>query len=80
MKDIIVEPSTKFDFKCNDYVAFKDREVCERLRKMSGVELEKHEDCDPKDPEEFRRNAGTIVFISDMNAPVESIYATYEER
>ena len=40
MKDIIVEPSTKFDFKCNDYVAFKDREVCERLRKMSGVELE----------------------------------------
>ena len=27
MKDIIVEPSTKFDFKCNDYVAFKDREV-----------------------------------------------------
>ena len=44
MKDIIIEPSTKFDFKCNDYVAFKDREVCERLRKMSGVELEKHED------------------------------------
>ncbi|MCF0121465.1 MAG: hypothetical protein HUJ65_07495 [Oscillospiraceae bacterium] len=44
MKDIIIEPATKFDFKCADYVPFKDREVCERLRQMSGKELEKHED------------------------------------
>ncbi|MCQ2437337.1 MAG: hypothetical protein MJ099_02945 [Clostridia bacterium] len=44
MKDIIFDPPTKFDFKCGDYVAFKDRELCERLRLMSGKELEKHED------------------------------------
>ena len=31
MKDIIFDPPTKFDFKCGDYVPFKDREVCERL-------------------------------------------------
>ena len=41
MKDIIFDPPTKFDFKCADYVPFKDREVCERLRKLSGKELEK---------------------------------------
>ena len=56
---------------------FRDTET---TKKEEQHRLEKHEDCDPKDPEEFRRNAGTIVFISDMNAPVESIYATYEER
>ena len=44
MKDIITEPATKFAFKCNDYVPFKDRELCEKLRLMSGKDLEKHED------------------------------------
>ena len=43
MKDIIYDPSTKFDFKCADYVPFKDRELCEKLRLMSGTELEKRE-------------------------------------
>lgn len=43
MKDIITDPATKFTFKCGDYVPFKDREVCERVRKMSGTELEKRE-------------------------------------
>ncbi len=43
MKDIIFDPPTKFDFKCADYVPFKDRELCEKLRKMSGKELEKRE-------------------------------------
>lgn len=46
MKDIIFDPPTKFDFKCGDYVPFKDREVCERLRKISGKELEKHSNPD----------------------------------
>ena len=41
MKDIIYDPATKFDFKCADYVPFKDREVCERLRQISGKDLEK---------------------------------------
>ena len=39
----IFEPATDFAFKPADFVPFKDREVCERLRKMSGTELEKHE-------------------------------------
>ena len=43
MSEIIFDPATKFDFKCADYVPFKDREVCERVRKLSGVELEKRE-------------------------------------
>ena len=43
MKDIIFDPPTKFEFKCGDYVPYKDREVCERVRKMSGTELEKRE-------------------------------------
>ncbi len=43
MKDIIFDPPTKFDFKCADYVPFKDRELCEKLRLMSGKELEKRE-------------------------------------
>ena len=46
MKDISFDPPTKFDFKCGDYVPFKDREVCERLRKISGTDLEKHENPD----------------------------------
>ena len=44
MKDIIFDPPTKFDFKCGDYVPFKDREVCERVRKLSGTDLEKREE------------------------------------
>ncbi len=40
MKDIVFDPSTKFDFKCADYVPFKDRELCEKLRKISGTDLE----------------------------------------
>ena len=48
MKDIIFDPPTSFDFKCADYVPFKDREVCERLRKISGKDLEKHPNPDFK--------------------------------
>lgn len=43
MKDIIFDPPTQFSFKCADYVPFKDREVCERLRQLSGTDLEKRE-------------------------------------
>ncbi len=46
MKDIILDPATKFDFKCADYVPFKDRELCEKLRKISGKDLEKHANPD----------------------------------
>ena len=48
MKDIIFDPPTDFAFKPGDYVPFKDREVCERLRKLSGKELEKHPNPDFK--------------------------------
>ena len=40
----IFDPATDFAFKPADFVPFKDREVCERLRKISGTDLEKHED------------------------------------
>ena len=48
MKNIIFDPPTSFDFKCADYVPFKDRELCERLRKISGKDLEKHPNPDFK--------------------------------
>ena len=43
MKDWIVDPATKFDFQPHEFVPFKDKEVCERVRKMSGKELEQRE-------------------------------------
>ena len=46
MENIIFDPPTRFDFKCAEYVPFKDREVCERLRKISGKDLEKHANPD----------------------------------
>lgn len=36
----IFEPATDFAFKPADYVPFKDRELCEKLRKISGTDLE----------------------------------------
>ncbi len=39
----IFDPATDFAFKPADFVPFKDRGLCEKLRKMSGTELEKHE-------------------------------------
>ena len=46
MKDILFDPPTDFAFQPGDYVPFKDREVCERLRKLRGKELEKHPNPD----------------------------------
>ena len=43
MKDFIVDPATKFDFQPAAFVPFKDKEVCERVRKLSGKDLEKRE-------------------------------------
>lgn len=43
MKDIIFDPPTKFNFKCADYVPFRDRELCEKLRQLSGKELERRD-------------------------------------
>ena len=43
MKDWIVDPATKFDFQPHEFVPFKDKAVCERVRKMSGKELEQRE-------------------------------------
>ena len=40
------DPATTFDFKPADYVPFKDRELCEKLRKISGTDLEKHTRAD----------------------------------
>ena len=46
MSKMIFDPPTDFAFKCGDYVPFKDRELCERLRKISGKDLEKHPNPD----------------------------------
>ena len=43
MQDIIVDPATPFSFEPSAFVPFKDRAVCERVRKMSGKELEQRE-------------------------------------
>ena len=37
----IFEPASTFNFTPADYVPFKDRELCEKLRKISGTDLEK---------------------------------------
>ena len=37
------DPPTPWNFTPADFVPFKDRELCERLRKISGKDLEKHE-------------------------------------
>ena len=39
----ITDPATKMSFNPSDFVPFKDREVCERVRNMSGKELETRE-------------------------------------
>lgn len=46
MDRIKTDPATDFAFIPGDYVPFKDREVCERLRKISGSDLEKHPNPD----------------------------------
>lgn len=38
----LFEPSNDFKFQPADFVPFKDRELCEKLRKISGTDLEKH--------------------------------------
>ena len=42
----IFDPATTFDFKPASFVPFKDRELCEKLRKISGTDLEKHTRAD----------------------------------
>lgn len=46
--NIKFDPATDFDFIPGDYVPFKDRKVCEKLRKISGTDLEKHPNPDFK--------------------------------
>lgn len=42
MRKIKIEPATDFLFSTSACVPFPDREVCERVRKISGKDLEKH--------------------------------------
>ena len=46
MSRIVYEPAGDWAFAPAEFVPFKDREVCERLRKMSGKELERHANPD----------------------------------
>ena len=43
MANIVFDPATKFNFNPADFVPFKDKEVCDRVRKLSGTDLEKRE-------------------------------------
>ncbi len=40
------DPATTFKFEPASFVPFKDREICEKLRKISGTDLEKHTKAD----------------------------------
>ena len=42
--------------------------------------LDRRDGFDPAELEEFRRNAGTIVFVSNLDASPETVYTAYEER
>ena len=42
----IFDPATDFAFTPASFVPFKDRELCEKLRKISGKDLEKHSNPD----------------------------------
>ena len=46
MNNFTFEPATDWNFVPAEFVPFKDREVCERLRKLSGKELEQHPNPD----------------------------------
>ncbi len=43
-KTIKTDPATKFNFKPAEFVPFKDRELCEKLRKMTVKQYEKTEE------------------------------------
>ena len=38
-----LEPNTKLSFNPADFIPFRDRAVCERVRNISGQDLEKRE-------------------------------------
>jgi len=48
MEMIKVDPATDFNFVPSEFVPFRDRAVCERVRKISGKDLEKHNNPDFK--------------------------------
>lgn len=48
MNNIKFDPPTDFKFTPSEFVPFKDRDECERVRKISGKDLEKHHNPDFK--------------------------------
>lgn len=44
-----LDPATSFAFKPGDYVPFKNREICEKVRQLSGKDIEKREPWHNKD-------------------------------
>lgn len=57
--------------------AFRDTDIAKGEEQ---VWLEEHPEYDPADLDRFRRQAGTIVFVSDMDASPENMFAAYEQR
>ena len=56
---------------------FRDADIANTEEKAW---LQKHPDYDPQVLSELRKEFGSIVFISDLDAPAEVIYSSYEER
>ena len=57
--------------------AFRDPEIA-KIEEEAWVE--EHKDYSPEELERMRTEFGTIVFISDLDAPPEVMFAAYEER
>lgn len=57
--------------------AYRDPDIANTEEKAW---LEEHHDYDPSELADMRQVFGSIVFISDLDAPLETMYAAYEER
>ena len=56
---------------------FRDADIAYAEEK---IWLQEHSHYDPAELSELRKEFGSIVFVSDLDAPPETIYASYEER
>ncbi len=56
---------------------FRDSDIAAKEEKNWIVN---HPDYDPAELEGLRRSFGSITFVCDLDAPLEHIYAAYEER
>ena len=79
----IFEPATGFNFNPADFAPFKDKEVCERVRKISGTDLEKREAwwhpefIGSGDIEEWLNQPAKLVTLHPMTILQNSLNGTF---